>query len=67
MDESEQERQSPAHHVELTSKKAFTEIFGDTGKSETRQLLSIEVDLIGFNYTQVPSRVERDQLSHTRL
>jgi hypothetical protein len=37
MDESEQERQSSAHQVELASKRAFTEIFGDTGKSEIKQ------------------------------
>lgn len=34
---SEQGRQSPAHHVELTSKRAFTEIFGDAGTSEIKQ------------------------------
>ena len=37
MDESEQERRSPVHQVELASKRAFTEIFGDNERGEIRQ------------------------------
>ena len=44
IDENEQGRQSPAHCVELASRRTFTEIFGDTQteRSEIKQQLPSE-------------------------
>ena len=42
VDENEQGRQSPVHCVELASRRAFTEIFGDTERSEIKQQLPSE-------------------------
>ena len=44
IDENEQGRRSPAHCVELASRRTFTEIFGDTRteRSEIKQQLPSE-------------------------
>ena len=67
VNESEEEKQTPAHTVELTSKRAFTEIFGDTGRGEIKQLPVYGQQRYKISYMQVLSPIELDQLSYIRL